>query len=113
MESSTMVAEKDIPPKAASLWDDPKQVEDFLKLVNATNNNILNTNNPNNTNNSNNNIVEDNYGKKIGLEFEDDFLDTCDDEPTSNLSSFVTNYDVNSFTIEFDNLYKELVQNLV
>jgi len=93
--------EKDL--SKSSLWDDPKQVEDFLKLVNASNNNIVS--------NSNNNTVE---VKKIGLDFEDDFLDTCgDDDPTSTLSSFVANYDVNSFTVEFDNLYKELVQNLV
>ena len=105
IEPCTMVGEKDISSKT-SLWDDPKQVEDFLKLVNATNNNNIITNN-------NNSLVEDNYGKNFGLEFEDDFLDACDDDPTSNLSSFVTNYDVNSFTVEFDNLYKELVQNLV
>lgn len=104
MNINMMEEDKDL--NKSSLWDDPKQVEDFLRLVNATNNSIKN-------NNNNNNNIENQYGKKIGIEFEDDFLETCDDDLTSNLSSFVTNYDVNSFTVEFDNLYKELVQNLV
>ena len=101
METSTMLSGKDTLQKPASLWDDPKQVEDFLKLVNASNN-------------INNNTLDDNFNKKIGLDFADDFLGPCgSDDPASNLSSSVANYDVNSFTVEFDNLYKELVQNLV
>lgn len=102
IEPCTMVGEKDISAKT-SLWDDPKQVEDFLKLVNATNN----------ISNNGDLVVDGNYNNRIGFDFEDDFLNGNDDDPATNLSSFVTNYDVNSFTVEFDNLYKELVQNLV
>jgi len=123
------------PNKSNSLWDDPKQVEDFLRLVNHNNNydNNNNTNNNNNNNNSNsnnnnndnisdnnnnndnisdnnnNNIVMDDLNNK--LDFGD--VSLSEEQTTNQMSSLVSNYDVNSFTVEFDNLYKELVQNLI
>jgi len=88
---------------SSSLWDDPQQVEDFFKQV--TNNNI---------------VGSPLYTKEIEDFNDNDFLYSCEgtmmDDNTNrneNLSTFVTTYDVSSFTMEFDNLYKELVQNLV
>lgn len=95
-ESYTMVDERDLVSKSSFLWDDPQQVEDFLKQVSANNN------------------TEENIDEidKESIQFDEDFFNSSEDVPV-NLSTLVTNYDINSFTIEFDNLYKELVQNLV
>ena len=127
------------PNKSNSLWDDPKQVEDFLRLVNHNNNNnnnitdnnnnnnnTINNNFTNNNNNNSNNVdkiydndnISDNNNNTVMENFNNklDFGDVSsgsEEQTTNQMSSLVSNYDVNSFTVEFDNLYKELVQNLI
>ena len=78
------------------LWDDPQQVEDFL--IQVTNNNVVSP-----------------LHKEIEIDdFSDnDFYSTFDNAESESISTLVTTYDVSSFTLEFDNLFKELVQNLV
>lgn len=78
------------------LWDDPQQVEDFL--IQVTNNNVVSP-----------------LHKEIEIDdFSDnDFYSTFDNAESESISTLVTAYDVSSFTLEFDNLFKELVQNLV
>lgn len=118
-ESCTMISSKELSSKS-QLWDDPEQVEDFLKKVSThttSNENI--SNNKDNVNNNNNinsldifTPTNETEGSCTPIDFDDTFLDSVDDI-SPDLSSFVPNYDVSSFTIEFDNLYKELVQNLI
>lgn len=88
-----MEDEKD---SSKQLWDDPQQVEDFL--IQVTNNNVVSP-----------------LHKEIEIDdFSDnDFYSTCDNAESESISTLVTTYDVSSFTLEFDNLFKELVQNLV
>lgn len=88
-----MEDEKD---NSKQLWDDPQQVEDFL--IQVTNNNVVSP-----------------LHKEIEIEdFNDnDFYSTYDNTESESISTLVTTYDVSSFTLEFDNLFKELVQNLV
>lgn len=88
-----MEDEKD---SSKQLWDDPQQVEDFL--IQVTNNNVVSP-----------------LHKEIEIDdFSDnDFYSTFDNAESESISTLVTTYDVSSFTLEFDNLFKELVQNLV
>lgn len=101
-EACTILNDQENISSKPSLWDDPKQVEDFLKLVNAANNNI-----------KNNGVADSGDGKRFELDIADDLLDINNDETATSFSKLVTNYDVSSFTVEFDNLYKDLVQNLM
>jgi hypothetical protein len=119
-ESCTMISSRELSSKS-QLWDDPEQVEDYLKKVSTHTTNSENSSSTKDCVNNNNNInsldiftpANETEGSSscTPIDFDDSFLDSIDDV-SPDLSSFVPNYDVSSFTIEFDNLYKELVQNL-
>lgn len=133
-ETCTMINAKELSATSKShqhqvqLWDDPEQVEDFFKKVTAHNSNTcesssciadsLNNNISNNNKNINGDLIntsstsENIENSCNAIDFDDSFLDSVD-EISSELTSFTPNYDVNSFTIDIDNIYKELFQNLI
>ena len=109
------------PQQQVQLWDDPEQVEDFFKKVTACENPsyLADTlNNNNNSRNANNGDLTTSTSENVGsplcnvIDFDDSFLDSVD-EISSELTSFHSNCDVNSFTLDIDNIYKELFQNLI
>ena len=129
-ETCTMINTKEFSTtktQQVQLWDDPEQVEDFFKKVTAHNPNVcdnssciadtLNNNINNNNKSINGDLLTTSTSENIGnscnaIDFDDSFLDSVD-EISSELTSFTPNYDVNSFTIDIDNIYKELFQNLI
>uniref|UniRef100_A0A7M5VCL3 Uncharacterized protein n=1 Tax=Clytia hemisphaerica TaxID=252671 RepID=A0A7M5VCL3_9CNID len=121
-DTCTMINNKELSSKA--LWDDPEQVEDFFKKVSAhghgdssskCENSPCNEDSINNNKCLNKDIMKSSGtvdGTCTAIDFGDTFLDSVD-ELSSDLPAYNPNYDVGSFTIEFDNIYKELFQNFI
>ena len=83
----SMIDEKELFSNSSNLWNNKDDVKEFLSQVTADSNNNKSAD------------TSESLCKK--------------NETVDCLTSLVSNYDIGSFTMEFDSLYKELVQNLV